>query len=439
MKLSRWLLGLFILSHFSGCGSPSAEEPTTSPAVIDNTILRPQGQNVLSRDLKYKNDPTISYCEITENNSQSYSGFRDLKPYALASVSKVFLSSWALKTLGSDFRFKMNWKLKKISNNGTYDAYLQTNYDPIINIEKMLFAISELNKIGVLRIRTLIIDETTRIYLSVLSNPHLELADVPVTTAQTIDNLQTILNSKNWAGQTDVAKNNLTNINLPVNLPSQFSVETVTYSPKNKIQSSYYDQSVQIESAPLFKYIKNMNVYSNNYVTDALFDFLGGATQFLNFQNSELKISKNELKIYTGSGLSLQIDNQRKDNLGSCLSVLKTMRYLDLLTQAYNLNLGHVLLSAGQDLGTYESTLNFNKNVVLKTGRLFDVPTLNVAGVDSTRFGSTYFTMMAHDFDNADETLVKAKRDDLIDDLIQSKPQQATFLTLKQDTLFFKQ
>lgn len=434
MKLSRWLLGLFILSHFSGCGSPSADSPTTESAVIDNTILRPQGQNILARDLKYKNDPTISYCEITENLSQSYSGYRDLKPYALASVSKVFLSAWALKTLGADYRFKMNWKLKKISNNGTYDAYLQTNYDPIINIEKMLFAMSELNKSGIRRIRNLVIDETTRVYLSVLSNPHLELAEVPVTTAQTIDNLQTILNSKNWAGQTEIAKSNLVNINTP----NQFSVESVTYSPKNQIQTSYYDQSLQIESAPLFKYLKNMNVYSNNYVTDAVFDFLGGTPQFLLFQKNELKISTNELKIYTGSGLSSQVDNLRKDNLGNCLSILKTIRYLDLLTQTYNLNLGHVLLSAGQDQGTYEATLNFNKNIVLKTGRLFDVPTLNVAGVNSTLLGSTYFAMMAHDFDNADEAAVKNKRDDLIDDLMQSKPQQASFLTLKQDTLFFK-
>ncbi len=434
MKLSQWLVGVIILSQFSGCGSTSSEDPAANVVVIDNTILRPIGQNILARDLKYKNDPTISYCEITENITQSYSGYHDLKPYALASVSKIFLSAWALKTLGADYRFKMIWKLKKVSDNGTYDAYLQTNYDPVVNIEKILFALTELNKNGVLRLRNLVIDETTRIYLSVLSNPHLELAEVPVTASQTIDNLQIILNSKNWAGQTEAAKNNLINFNTP----SQFSVESVTYVPKSKIQSSYYNQIVQLESAPMFKYLKNMNIYSNNYVTDALFDFLGGAKQFLNFQNNELKISANELNIYTGSGLSTQVDNQRKDNLGSCLSILKTLRYLDLLTQVYNLNLGHLLLSAGQDLGTYESNLIFNKNIVLKTGRLFDVPTLNVAGVNSNISGSTYFAMLAHDFDNADEALIKQKRDDLIAELIQFKPQRDTFLTSKQDTLFFK-
>lgn len=413
-------------------------ENGTSSAQIDNVILRPTGSKVMSRPLLYAQDPSMSYCESTAGQAGTYSGYQDLKPYPLASVSKVFLSTWALKKLGPDYRFQMNWQLKRISADGTFDAYLQTNYDPVVNIEKILFALSELNKKGVKRFRTLVIDESTRIYLSVLSNPHLELTDVPVSINQSVENLKIILNSLNWAAQTETAKNNLSFIQT-AQIPTQFSVENIKYLPRSQINLANYNQYVQIPSAILAKYIKNLNVYSNNYVTDALFQFLGGEVGFKEFQKNELKISFNDLQIYTGSGLSTEVNGQRIDNRGSCFSVLKTLKYLDQLTAQTNLNLGHVLLTAGLDLeGTFDSDLNFNQNVVLKTGRLFDVPTLNVAGVSTSVQGRTYFTMLAHDFDNSDEAKIKQQRDRLVIDLMQFYPQKKSFLTMKMDTLFFK-
>jgi D-alanyl-D-alanine carboxypeptidase/D-alanyl-D-alanine-endopeptidase (penicillin-binding protein 4) len=440
-KNLSWAIRFYVLCSaavlLASCSNSvdTENENGTSSAQIDNVILRPAGSKVMSRPLLYAQDPTMSYCESTAGQAGTYSGYQDLKPYPLASVSKVFLSTWALKKLGPDYRFQMNWKLKRISADGTFDAYLQTNYDPVVNIEKILFALSELNKKGVKRIRTLVIDESTRIYLSVLSNPHLELTDVPVSLNQSVENLRIILNSTNWAAQTEIAKNNVSFVQIP----SLFSVENISYLPRSQIHLSNYNQQVQIPSAILAKYIKNLNVFSNNYVSDALFQFLGGEAGFKEFQKNELKISTNDLQIYTGSGLSAEMNGQRIDNRGSCFSVLKTLKYLDQLTAQTNLNLGHVLLTAGLDQeGTFDSDLNFNQNVVLKTGRLFDVPTLNVAGVSTSVQGRTYFAMLAHDFDNSDEAKIKQQRDRLIVDLIQLYPQKKSFLTMKKDTLFFK-
>ncbi len=441
IKNLSWIIRFYVLCSaaalLASCSNSidPENENGTSPVQIDNAILRPAGSKVMSRPLLYAQDPAMSYCESMGGKAGTYSGYQDLKPYPLASVSKIFLSTWALKKLGPDYRFQMKWLLKRISTDGTFDAYLQTNYDPIVNIEKFLFALSELNKNGVKRIRSLVIDESTRIYLSVLSNPHLELTDVPVSTNQSVENLRIILNSSNWATQTETAKQN-----LPLTqVPEQFSVETISYLPKSQINLANYNQQVQIPSAILAKYIKNLNIYSNNYVTDALFQFLGGDVGFKEFQKNELKISSNELQIYTGSGLSTEVNGQRIDNRGSCLSVLKTLKYLDQLTAQTNLNLGHVLLTAGLDLeGTFDSDLNFNQNVVLKTGRLFDVPTLNVAGVSASVQGRTYFAMLGHDFDNSEEAKIKQQRDRLIVDLMQLYPQKKSFLTMKMDTLFFK-
>lgn len=436
------LLSLALLSCSNSAQSDEETGQVSIPETIENTILRPQGSAIFARPLLYKNESTISYCESTKGTLSSYSGYRDLKPYPLASVSKVFLTAWALQKLGADYRFQMVWKLKRISNQGDYDAYLQTNYDPIVNIEKIIFALAELNKKGVLRIRNLVIDQTTRVYLSVLTNPHLELQDVPVSTGQSLENLETILNSKNWSSQTEIAKKNIQNTLLSnsknILFPNEFAVQNVSYRPRNQIDLNYYNDEVRIQSSILVKYLKEVNVFSNNYVTDSLFSLLGGAQAFDQFQSKELKISKQELKIYTGSGLSLQINGDRVDNSGSCLSVLKTLKYLDLISARSNLNLGHVLLTAGMDQGTYESNLTFNKNVVLKTGRLYDVPTLNVAGISASQNGHTYFAVMAHDFDNADESAVKIKRDELIADLMGTKQIQSSFLTLALNTLFFK-
>ncbi len=429
----HFISALLILSTACSNSNLSSNSEAKSPhavTTIDSTVVRSQTN---TRNLLYKNDPTISYCESTGGDINTYSGYRDLKPYALASVSKIFLSAWALNKLGPDYRFQMIWKFKKISNDGTFDAILQTNYDPVVNIEKILLALAELKKNGVTKIRNLIIDETTHIYLSVLSNPHLELTDVPVTTNQTIENLNIILNSKNWSSQTQTALENLKN---PETVPTQFSVEQISYLPRQQINTEGYNQTVQISSAILLKYLKNLNTFSNNYVTDSLFAFLGGAAEFENFQRNDLKIPKAELQIYTGSGLSTEVLGRRQDNLGSCLSVLKTLKYLDGLAVNNNLNLGHVLLTAGVDSGTYESNMTFNNNIVLKTGRLFDVPTLNVAGVSSSTEGHTYFAFMAHDFDNTDEANVKIKRDQLISDLIQFKQQRNSFSTMGLDTLF---
>jgi D-alanyl-D-alanine carboxypeptidase/D-alanyl-D-alanine-endopeptidase (penicillin-binding protein 4) len=405
----------------------------TSDLDVNSSISRPSGEAPLARPLLLANDLTLSYCESTGGDELSYSGYRDLTPYPLASVSKVFLSAWALQQLGPDYRFKMIWKIKKISSEGAYDAYLQTNYDPIVNIEKILNSLSVLNKLGVRRIRNLVIDETTRVYLSVLSNPHIEISDIPVSTNQTLENLSKILNSTNWSEQTEIAKKNVSHLAIP----SEFSVQNVTFQKRSQISQSYYNQEVQISSALLLKYLKEINVNSNNYVSDALFTFLGGEKAFENFQRNQLQISKQQLRLFTGSGLSTEVDGQRIDNVGSCLSILKTLKYLDLVTQRHNVNLGHVLLTAGVDRGTYESDLVFNRNVVLKTGRLFDVPTLNLAGINATARGNTYFAVMAHDFLNENEKQVKVQRDQLIADLLGYQTQVNAFQNLQMNTLFF--
>lgn len=442
-EIQRALIS-FSLFLTMGCQPPGGDSSSPAGSISTTTGTAASFQNTIvrsatpSRTLPFSQDNRLSYCESKSGQIGTYSGVRDLTPYPLASLSKLFVTAWALKKLGPDYRFKTQLRYR-MNGDGTIDAALTTGYDPVVNIEKIFYLLSLLEQKNIQGIRNLYIDTTTRVYISVLNNPHTELVDVPVSLEQSVQNLGLILNSQNWAGQSAQARQNLKGISIPTN----FFVRKVQVLLDGDFKKLPFDQVIEFRSAILAKYLKNINTTSNNYITDALFQFLGGESEFLKFQISDLGVKKSELVFRTGSGLPLINSLGRFDNMGSCYSVLKTLKYLDLITKYYQINLGHLLLTAGLDQGTYDSQLQppvpFNKNVVFKTGRLYDVPTLNLAGLVSLKNGqSMYFATMFHDFDNLDEVTLKNQRDQLLAGLLKLNPTEPNYLTMPLDTLYFK-
>ncbi len=408
---------------------------------VDTQILK--SSKAMNRSIPGIDDSRVTYCESVDGDAEKYNGVRDSQKYPLASLSKMFLSAYAIDKLGPYYTFENIWYLKQVgSETGEYDAYFRANYDPVLNIEKMLYAMAELNKHGVKKIRRLIIDETTRVYLSVLLDPHVDLTEVPVGINKSIENLNIILNSQRWGQQTVKARSQLiayahkTQRNLII--PQSFSVQHVSYIQAQKINLKDYTQTVKIKSAPLLKYLKEINVRSNNYMADMLFNTLGGVSEFKRFQQSRLKISSQDLQLYTGSGLAITGMGVRTDSLGSCTAVLSTLKFLNTLSQQLKFNLGHVLLTAGSDQGTYEATqaMAFNQSVVLKTGRLFDVPALNVAGVAQLKSGTLFFSYMAHGFANSQESIYKSKRDNILLSLLNHYPVVPFYQTVDTDGIY---
>jgi D-alanyl-D-alanine carboxypeptidase/D-alanyl-D-alanine-endopeptidase (penicillin-binding protein 4) len=435
------ILGLFF---FTACANdageelgPAAPQLPTGPSII----TRPTQQDViLARDLPFRNDQRISYCEVLSSNDSTYSGYRDQKVYPLASLSKLITTAWALKKLGPDYKFKATWYLKPIGQ-GVFDAYLKTGYDPVFNIEKILYSLSLLKAQGVQKIRTLIIDESTRVYLSVLSQPHIELETVPISSSETISNLKLILNSNNWSEQTQAARENLTtwaaDKNRTLNIPSSFTAEDVVMKNSEEINLSQYPQKVEIASSSLLKYLKNLNVYSNNYMSDAIFQFLGGRNAFKKFQNEDLKISAQQLIIQTGSGLADMSSGVRQDNVGSCYAMISVLKFIDQLADRNNLNLGHLLYNPASDLdGTFTSNIEFSNQVVFKTGRLFDNPAFNLAGIVATKKGSLYFTFLGHDFAETDADQIEKQRNTIFQSALNYYPTQNKYLSMKEYLIF---
>ena len=454
MKKSLFICLSFIQFATQFACAPSGSNPapvgtTTSPqsVVTLNQLLQVTPQTQQTRLLPLSDDTTVAYCEVslssTDETIKNYSGFHDFALYPLASVSKLFTEAWALDHLGADYKFEHEWRLLK-NKDGTVDAYLNTNFDPIFNIEKVLYTISQLQqRFGVNSIRNLYISASTRMYLSVLNNPHAELNIVPVSSEETLGNFKLIFNSASWGQQTQQAKINVqtyfSSQGQSFSLPASFSLQNVALDTDGSIAKQFQSATVfKIESVSLFRYIKNINVNSNNYLADALFSLLGGEAEFLKFEKEKLGLDESSLIMKTGSGLSMQANGQRVDNKATCSAVLKLLHFFKLNAQKNNLDLGDLLITAGQDPdSTYETKLTFNKSVVLKTGRLYDVEALNLAGIASTGQGLMAFTFLGHDFGINDEVLMQGKRDQLLQSLLTYYIEQPFFSTLSQNEIFF--
>lgn len=445
--MSRQFLVIFIqiaVVFLSACAQDNSETSYTKPeAPAADPLVRPTQQQevVLARTLPFKSDTRISYCEILSTQPTSYSGYRDQKVYPLASLSKVVTTAWALKKLGPDFKFQTAWYFKPVGD-GVVDAYLKTNYDPVFNIEKVLYSLSLLRQQGVTRIRNLVIDETTRVYLSVLAQPHLELEQVPISSSDSAGNLRLILNSKNWSKQTDTARDNLLawakENNRTVSIPETFSVDNVMVTPSSQINLAAYSKQISFNSASLFKYLKNLNVYSSNYMADALFQLFGSVAEFNKFQSSVLKLKDSDLQMFTGSGLSTtDRSGVRIDNQGTCVAMLNILKYIDKLAQQSGLDLGHVLYNPTQDQdGTFESNMPLSNQVLLKTGRLYDNPALNLAGMIGTEKGNVYFTFLGHQFLAEDAVEIENARDTLLQSALKYYPLKKSFSSLKEFQIF---
>lgn len=441
--MSRGSFSLIFILGFAlfGC-APDSTSGTPSGTGVQPLPERPSQQNeVFNRELLYKNDPRVSYCEILDNQKNSYSGMRDLSLQPLASLSKVITTAWALEKLGADFRFQSEIYLQPINEVGLYDVYLRTNLDPVINIEKLLYFISQMNARGVRQIRNLIIDENTRIFLGVLSNPHIELENTPISPAESIENLQLIFNSKNWAEKTKVAKANLlawaAKTGRSVSLPEQFAVTNVLYRKAKEVKLQDYSDKVVVLSAPLFKYIKNINVNSNNYLADALFSYLGGVGSFKEFQKNQLALAENDLQVFTGSGLSDSSKGFRRDNLGTCFSVIKVLGFFKNKASQAQLNLGALLLNPSLDEdGTFDADSSYQNAVVLKTGRLFEVAALNLAGFVSTPQGVLSFVFLGHDFTEEEAADIENYRLRMLQNIYSQFSVRSDFSTVEYAPIF---
>ena len=187
----------------------------------------------------------------------------------------------------------------------------------------------------------------------------------------------------------------------------QLSVEAISNVDKNPLKEGDL-KSYQMVSPIIAKYLKIMNIDSNNYIADQVFEKVGGEKEYKKYidkmiadrfgdykaQRQEFSKDEDSFAFYTGSGLNTTRKGQRVDNYATCAIMVELMKDLDTKLDSITRKMQEIIAVPGVDGGTFRSRLNTPKlarSIVAKTGTLKHTSTL--LGKVSAEQGDIFFGM----------------------------------------------
>lgn len=366
--------------------------------------------------IKWASKP--AYCELHDSEKATVNGFNHDQLIPIASVSKVFTSYWAIKKLGPHFRFKTQVYITPLANN-KFDVHLSGSKDPYFSYEKLYFLFSELNKRGIKNINTLSIDENLSVNLNVVNNPAMSYYQ-SMNPKESVNALNIALTKRpGFKTGSLVYKSNWNTASKLVANTVSYRITDIKHIEKNQFKPLATTKSFSITSSPLLTYIKDMNIYSNNYVSSVLWEILGGQQEYYKFIDAEFGSLAKNIQLHTGSGLPIYTQGVRVDNLATCNVVLEQLERLDDHLAKINLELRDVLHVTDYDHGTlrsYNNVEELSKSVAAKTG------TVNVgiglAGYVMTQEGKYYFGTFFRIKSTAERVEARNLRDKVVKSLI---------------------
>ena len=170
------------------------------------------------------------------------------------------------------------------------------------------------------------------------------------------------------------------------------SVGKVEFAPQYTSQIDKFGRGYINLSPLITSYLKFLNITSNNFISDEIFNQLGGTKAFdqwisefinTNFDSPSYRSLGDDfsqiIRFYTGSGLPTQIDGKRVDNFATCELVVDLTRALNQLLEDNYREIWEVMAVPGVDRGTFASRLNsprMRRTFVAKTGTLFHTSAL---------------------------------------------------------------
>lgn len=335
---------------------------------------------------KYKVGPQSeqSYCYSDELGVTQGKNI-DLQ-VRLASVSKLLTSLWAMEVLGPDFRFDTKLFIK-----GT-QMHIQGSMDPFMSNEKMLYLVSELNRLGFNHFDKITYDKTVQI------NPSAQVHtdEYPLITRDSNGkNIKLYFNTASWSKIFKAEYDRLAGLAKAGRFQEEvsFSANEIQFAEKNPFSEEDSEVRVLTLTSPeLYKYLKEINVKSNNYASQTLFLKLGGESKLEKFLADRFSLTNEQIKLYNGSGLPSIINGARKDNYATCAIMLNMVSELRESAERQGRELEDIMAVPGNDQGTFRNRLNssdYRNTFVAKTGTLMHTSTL--AGALSTQKGFSFF------------------------------------------------
>lgn len=325
----------------------------------------------------------------------------------LASTSKIITALMAVEKLAPDYQYttKFYW-------NGS-DLHIKGDMDPVNSMRKLFFLISQLNNVGITKINKLTFDKDFRIFSQV---EKYAMSEFKPTKAQTIKSLKDYFTVSEWNIIAGLYKNFIAatpkevieELQIRTDISDiKLEVGSIEFSKENPLKETDL-KTYEMLSPEMAKYLKVMNVVSNNYIADQVFEKIGGKKAYHEYMQNFIKdkfgdytalrkeFSKSEHStyFYTGSGLNVGSGANRVDNYSTCAIMVNLVKELDEKMIAMQRKMQEVVAVPGVDKGTFRKRLNSKRlanSIMAKTGTLKH--TSSLAGKVSTVQGGIYFGM----------------------------------------------
>lgn len=271
-----------------------------------------------------------------------------------ASVTKMYTSFWAIEELGFDYRFQTHFTFDQ--NN----LYIFGGEDSYFVSENLILIMDHLNQAGLSSVKNIFFDSHFKFNWS---NDPKEIKK----------QLAKIFQTNTWKKTEKEAFRNVNNFLYEQEqrsiLKPVFSFQNIIY--RNELNAPLSADNIIHFSAPLYQQLKPINMYSNNFYTDNLFEFLGGKSAFQDFMYRYFSADENEIVFYTGSGLG--------ENRTTCELTLRLLKSLKEKLATHYLKPMDIMPVAGIDEGTLKKRFTdsaYNQYISAKTGTLRHTSTL---------------------------------------------------------------
>lgn len=321
----------------------------------------------------------------------------------IASVSKLLTAHWMISKLGPHARIGTRINLTPVSE-GVVDLHIEGALDPSFNVNRMAVLAGHLNSIGVTHVRNLTFDQNFRYRSAVYSgaqvagDPNIHILTkeqiVPLLRA-TVQNIKTAYSRAIVGSETHIDENNMPDsVKLAVDDINFLNSEEFKKTAETK---TYISQSVEV-----YEIIKQMNMKSNNYIANILFDHMGGEEAYRKFIKENKNYTLEQIDFANGSGYPVREyrGGGRKDNKATCRAVVTIVKDLRDKMKEHDMNLANVVAVAGGEPrgstvdGAYKTDLTEDA-LVAKTGT--SDPVVALAGLASTKQGNVYFAVVVAD------------------------------------------
>lgn len=315
-----------------------------------------------------------SYCYT--NSENKIKGHRINQRVRPASVTKLYVSLWALEKMGPNYTYKT-----QIITDGI-NLHIIGAHDSFFVAENIFLLISQLNKMGISSINKLTFSDN--FYFNWSSDKK---------QIETL--LYKYLNTDKWNEkisrefQQTINSNRDLNLGLEINTNINLSVSKIEANSTSPFNLKNNTTTIVFESSPLHYHLKEMNIYSNNFISQKIFDLNGGTNMFSQYLLDTFDVTSQNAYFYTGSGLS--------DNYTTCALTIKIIDRLQKIIANNNLKNSDILSVPGSDSGTLHNRFteqSYNKSLWAKTGTLRQTSTLS--GLLSTNNGIKLFGVFNH-------------------------------------------